>query len=330
MRMKEKTAKILALEQTLAAQEQVVRNMSREMDQLQNGMEKISVQRRAEVEEMQQELMDYTSKATRLEREVTALSMKLDEKKLRHKDEVAKLKERISNLESEAPSERTMQRVKGEDNQREKELEHKNEHLRWLNSSLKDENEKLQQKLEILATAKTSPESPKNAKNDKWRNVALQEQVAVLTHRVIELEEEAAGSGKRRVSGSPRTTSILQSPVMRSSLETVSPGKSTPRSSSTPRSALRVSTHEDSNSANQELLSNSLQERPPISTRRYESPQATIPRQSTTPKLSEKSKSSRSSKMGFGMMRKSSSRSSPKIVSPKFDDASNSTTNYNF
>jgi len=47
------------------------------------SMEKISVQRRAEIEELQQELMNYTTKATRLECEVMALSMKLDDKKLK-------------------------------------------------------------------------------------------------------------------------------------------------------------------------------------------------------------------------------------------------------
>ncbi|KAL7470415.1 hypothetical protein ACHAXS_010654 [Conticribra weissflogii] len=334
MRMKEKSAKILALEQTLAAQEQVVRNMSNEMDQLQNGMEKISVQRRAEVEEMQQELMDYTSKATRLEREVVALSMKLDEKKLRHKDEVAKLKDRIKTLEIDGPAAVLIRSER--DNKHERamqELEDKNEHLKWLNSTLKDENEKLQQKLQNLSEAKAEG-SPKNAKNnDKWRNVALQEQVALLTQRVIELEDEAAGPGKQRVSGSPRA-SILQSPVMRSQLE--SPSKPS-RSPSIPQSSLRSSNYDDNNRANQELLSNSQPERPAAvsssSSRRPETRESSMPKQSVTPVASSSRPKlpSKSSKIGFGLMKKSNSRApSPKVVTPKYDDASNSTTNYNF
>ena len=128
-RIKEKNSKIVALEQTLAAQEQVVGTMSTEMDQLQNGMEKISIQRRAEIEELQQELMDYTTKSTRLEREVMALSMKLEDKKLKHKAEMSKMKEKIAALESEPSLERV---VRHDKHDAKHELEEKNEHLKWL------------------------------------------------------------------------------------------------------------------------------------------------------------------------------------------------------
>jgi uncharacterized coiled-coil protein SlyX len=127
IRMREKNSKIVALEQTLAAQEQVVGTMSNEMDQLQNGMEKVSVQRRAEIEELNQELMEYTSKTTRLEREVLALTMKLDDKKLQHKAEVQKLKDRIDAIESG-----NVRYDRHDDKQRERELQEKIEHLKWL------------------------------------------------------------------------------------------------------------------------------------------------------------------------------------------------------
>jgi len=129
VRIKEKNSKIVALEQTLAAQEQVVGNMSNEMDQLQNGMERIAIQRRAEIEELQQELMDYTTKSTRLEREVMALSMKLEDKKLKHKAEMAKMKDKIAALESEPSLERVVRHDKHDVKH---ELEEKNEHLKWL------------------------------------------------------------------------------------------------------------------------------------------------------------------------------------------------------
>jgi chromosome segregation ATPase len=124
-RIKEKNARIVALEQTLAAQEQVVGNMSSEMDQLQNGMEKISVQRRAEIEEMQQELMDYTSKATRLEREVSSLSLTLNEKRHQHKAEVERLKQKIAALESESPFARDIRHAEKDDNREKIELTEK-------------------------------------------------------------------------------------------------------------------------------------------------------------------------------------------------------------
>ena len=233
---------------------------------------------------------------------------------------MAKLKERIAILESEAPSARGVRREK--DDRREHELEEKNEHLKWLNSSLKDENEKLRDKLEMISNEKAL-QSLKSAKNnDKWRNVALQEQVAVLTQRVIELEEEAVG--QRRISSSPRTSSILQSPVMRSSLEN-SEGKSTLRSTSILRSTLKVPSNDDINPANHDLLSSSFDEQ---SNQHANAPQS-IPNRNNTSRPSERSKGSRSSKIGFGLMKKSSKdRLSPR--SPKLDDASNSTTNYNF
>ena len=328
IRIQEKNSKIVALEQTLSAQEQVVSNMSREMDQLQNGMEKISVQRRAEIEELQQELMDYTSKSTSLEREVLALSMKLDDKKLKHKTTVTKLKEKIASLEESETPMRYNKKHSGDTN-RESELEEKNDHLKWLNQSLKDANEKLKEKVEQLKASnakrdESPPSSSKSAKNDKWRNVALQEQVAVLSQRVIELEEAAAAAAlnTRRPPQSPRPSSILHSPVIRDK------DSASGRSYSAPKSALRISSYSetDSNQAN-ELLSNSEDE--VINTRTTASTPPPLPRPSvsSTPK-SEKMKGSKR----FSLRKKSSKDRSSSSSPGKFDDASNggSTANYDF
>ena len=59
-RLQQKNIRIMALEQTLSAQEQVLGNMQAEMDQLQSGMDKVSLTRRAEIEEMEQELVSTT------------------------------------------------------------------------------------------------------------------------------------------------------------------------------------------------------------------------------------------------------------------------------
>ena len=237
MRMREKNSKIIALEQTLSAQEQVVGTMSNEMDQLQNGMEKVAIQRRAEIEELNQELMDYTSKATRLEREVLALTMKLDDKKLRHKAEVQKLKDRIAAIESGD----VVHYDNRDGKQLENELKEKNDHLKWLNSTLKDENKRMKEKIDKLKTDSTkledSPLSKTAKNNDKWRNVALQEQVAVLSQRVIELEEAASVTTQQR--RSPVTPS--HSPVIRSARDNSPAG--TPQHSSIPKSALRFSSY---------------------------------------------------------------------------------------
>lgn len=267
---------------------------------------------------MSQELMDLTTKSTRLEREVSTLSMKLDDKKIKHKAEVAKLRDKIIALENESPLERIARRdTTLEDNRRMSELEEKNDHLKWLNTTLKEENTNLKGKVEKLkAKRDKSPTSStlKSAKNnDKWRNVALQEQVAVLSQRVIELEEAASASASalRRPPQSPRPASILHSPVVR-----------TP--SSAPKSAMRVSTYDtDTNQANQDLLSNddgdvqsTISHPPPL-------PKCVTPSQSA-----EKSKISKSSSSRFSLRKRSSKEKLP--PTPKFDDMSNSTTNYDF
>ena len=320
IRIREKNAKIVALEQTLSAQEQVVGNMSSEMDQLQNGMEKISVQRRAEIEEMQEELMDYTQKATRLEREVMSLGMKYDDKKLKHKSEIAKLKDRITNLESETPLER-MVRTDKHDDRRESELAEKYDHVKWLNRSLKDENHNLKEKVTYWKTTakdakrEESPPATKSAKNnDKWRNVALQEQVAVLSQRVIELEEEAATS----VAQSRRPP---QSPVMRSSLEA---GGSTARSSSAPKSALRVSSYE--NQANNDLLSISDDDERASTSDRAPLPSLPRPTRHSVPNTVSPDKPRRSSSR-FSLRRKSSKERAPATPNTT---SSGSTANYDF
>lgn len=260
--------------------------------------------------------------------------MKLDDKKLKHKAHVEKLKDRIATLESESPLDRMARHDKYDDG-RESELEEKNDHLKWLNSSLKDDNEKLKERVSLLkasnAKKREEDQSSKSAKNDKWRNVALQEQVAVLSQRVIELEETASAatapsaSALRRPPQSPQP-SILHSPVIRSSLEGGSASGAS-RSSSAPKSALRVSTYDDANNqANHDLLSDCEDERGERNTRHLVTPPA-LPRPgsgSTSKSSLEKSKSSKR----FSLRKRSSKDRMP--PSPKYDDASNSTTNYDF
>jgi hypothetical protein len=127
----------------------------------------------------------------------------------------------------------------------------------------------------------------------------------------------------RRTPGTPRISSILESPVMRSSL-----GNN--NAPATPRSALRVSSDDEINQANDDLLSNPIRgdralsnvadcETPELQNRRS-SPSRSIPR----------GKSSKPPKIGFNMMKRGSGYKMSPRASPRSDDASNSTTNYNF
>merc|ERR1719296_744032 len=62
-------------------------------------MEQATQIRKSEVEEMQKEVVDSSSRSMHQEREISKLKMKLEERKLRYKDDVSKLKERILVLE---------------------------------------------------------------------------------------------------------------------------------------------------------------------------------------------------------------------------------------
>lgn len=181
------------------------------------------------------------------------------------------------------------------------------------------------EKLKAINARKDEHSPTSSAKNnDKWRNVALQEQVAVLSQRVIELEEAAAvtAATMKRPPQSPRPPN-LYSPVERNSISNLA------RSSSAPKSVLRVSTYTETNQAN-ELLSYSDDERPTITNILSAGTPPALPRpDSSTPRSSsEKSKGSKHSTPRFSLRKKNSKeRSSP---SAKFDDASHSTTNYDF
>eukprot|EP00550_Attheya_septentrionalis_P013137 CAMPEP_0198303672 /NCGR_PEP_ID=MMETSP1449-20131203/57006_1 /TAXON_ID=420275 /ORGANISM="Attheya septentrionalis, Strain CCMP2084" /LENGTH=1588 /DNA_ID=CAMNT_0044006173 /DNA_START=458 /DNA_END=5224 /DNA_ORIENTATION=- len=177
-----KNDKIMALEQTIGAQQQVVDHMRSEMDHLQSGMERTTQTRRAELEDMQQEVMDKSAKLAKQEREITAFKMEREEIRLRHQDEIEKLKKSIESLERDTPMQRD---VKNQlTSQINDEFKDKLEKLKWRNATLQEENNKLRERLE-----KAEAEG-KSSKNDKWRQSALQEKVVSLSHRCKELETE--------------------------------------------------------------------------------------------------------------------------------------------
>merc|ERR1719401_3070857 len=115
--------------------------------------------------------------------------------------------------------------------------------------------------------------------------------------------------------------SILQSPVMRSSLEMGS-SSTTGRPPAPPKSALRASTYDTANQSKDDLLSISEEPKP---SKNAQTPPAP-PRGGGTPKSSE------TSKRRFSLRNPKKSGRDRFSSSPKFDDAStsNSTANYDF
>ena len=195
-----KNSKINALEQTLGAQEQLVENMRQEMDHLQGSMERSTIGRRAEIEEMQQEVIDSTGKAQKLEREITSLKMKLEQKELEHESQMNKLEERFVAMQ-ESPLVTSMNK---DTTDRIADLKEKFENLKWRNTSLQEENKGLRTKLE------RAQDTTATMKNDKYRASALESENESLVKRVEELEMERSNWGSSTAPSS-RTHSSTQS-----------------------------------------------------------------------------------------------------------------------
>lgn len=195
-KMQHKNAKIGFLEQTLNAHKQVSGNMRDELDQLQNGMETTSVTRRAEVEELQEDLVSVQSKATKYERQITGLKMKIEDHKLRHQNEVTKLQATISSLEADSVTP-TMRDVQAHRDQTIiREMSGRVDSLTMKVQSLQGENNELREKFKIT--------NSRQSKNDKWRNSALQEQVFSLEQRLRDYGDNGsvASTSSRRTSRS--------------------------------------------------------------------------------------------------------------------------------
>jgi chromosome segregation ATPase len=182
--LEQREAKIYALEHTLHAQEQLVGNMRSEMDHLQGSMVSTAAGRREEIEDMQQELVDLTSRAAAQEREITSQRMQLEEKNLEHKTEVAKLTGTISSLESseETATHRTAAELQMDI--RVREVKDRLEKLRWRNETLQEENTTLRQRLVKAEEAMNSSNS------DEIKSAALRIELKDQKMRVKELEVE--------------------------------------------------------------------------------------------------------------------------------------------
>ena len=192
-KMQHKNAKIQFLEQTLSAHEHVSGHMKEELDQLQSGMETVSVTRRAEVEDIQEELMDAQAKATKYAREITSLKMKVEETRLQHRNEVDRLHNTLMSLENDSVT--PMMRDVAMERERRVENDHRQQlkDLMTKVNLLQEENVNLKHNSDKDAKVRAS-------NNDKWRNSALQEQVMRLQQKLREYEgdSESVRSGSSR------------------------------------------------------------------------------------------------------------------------------------
>ena len=131
----------------MGAQEQLVGNMKTEMDHLQGSMEGSAARRREEIDEMQQELLNVTAASAKQEREIQSLKLELESNDMKHKAEVEKLQQTITSLEKAPTDHRTAADLQME--LRVKEVKDRLEKLKWRNTSLREENENLRERLEL-------------------------------------------------------------------------------------------------------------------------------------------------------------------------------------
>jgi chromosome segregation ATPase len=224
----QRETKIFALETTLQAQEQLVNNMRVEMDHLQGSMETTAKDRKKEIEDLQQECVDLTTANGKQEREIKALQSELEEKAIKHKSEVEDLQKRIAVLEEETANEsehRNAADLKME--LRVQEVRDRLEKLKWANTSLKEDNELLRERLgkaEEVAHVKLAGQDELNElkfgirkRNDRIKELELELETLKLSpiivgpsHPVtpIAVERKAAKSTPRTQASPRRQRSI--------------------------------------------------------------------------------------------------------------------------
>ena len=177
--------KVFALEHTLEAQEQLVNNMRIEMDHLQSSMDASAAGRRGEVEDMQKELVEITAANVKQEREIKDLRMQLEAGDLEHKEQVARLKDTIASLEDKtATDRRDASDLKME--LRVQEVKERLDKLKWLNTSLKEENEALRERL--IKTGDRALVGERARAEVTQLKKTIQGQVEKITELELELE----------------------------------------------------------------------------------------------------------------------------------------------
>lgn len=203
-------SRVFALERTLEAQEQLVANMKSEMDHLQGSMENSAVTRRQEIEDLRQELVDMTALVAKQEREIKGLQGQLEDKRVEYEAKIEKLKDSIAAMEP-TENDNDMHRSAADLRMdiRIREVKDELEKLKWRNSGLSEENEKMRSRLERAEA--------QGFVADQGKVQELQNEVNKQKKRVTELESELSqlrtppppSVDKKSVPPSPRRLGFL-------------------------------------------------------------------------------------------------------------------------
>jgi chromosome segregation ATPase len=190
---------IYALEHTLVAQEKTVDSLRAELHHLQNSMTDAAEQRRNDLQDLQEEILDSQSKLLQQDRECAALKVQLDDCKARYDSDVEKLQKEIDKLKKSPSAERSF-----EFHQENLMLEVKKrlEQLKETNIELKEQNVKLAARLEKASMKVKAIEAEKDIATE------MEEECADLRRQVKELEQQLeVASGSAGTSSKSPTTS---------------------------------------------------------------------------------------------------------------------------
>jgi chromosome segregation ATPase len=175
---KEKEMQVLI--ENLVGKDARIAQLESQHNQICSSINDVSTSRQDEMEELQAELIAMTSKTSAQAREIQSLRMKCDELEARKDDYEKKLKSRIHDLEEEIAD--VTRNVRSQDV----------EHLRGENNKLRDavrelklERVQLKDRLDALASDKSSS---KSAQVLRERNIVLKDEVEKLTKRLKKME----------------------------------------------------------------------------------------------------------------------------------------------
>ena len=197
---KSKDDRIHALEQTLHVQEETVDNLRSELRQAQQKLQNPSEQRRKEMQELEQELMESKYTALNKDRQCTLLKDKLEECKIEHEKETESLEQEIDRLI--LVNESLLNTNEKDEDETDMMLAAKQllQQLKAVNIELKKDNDQLGTRLEhALTKIRYIEAANKNVARMETECAALKKKVADLEGVLEKIESATKRNSKLKV-----------------------------------------------------------------------------------------------------------------------------------
>lgn len=180
--VKMKDQRIHDLERTLHAQEGTVHTLRSELSQVQQSIRNVSEQRRENIDELEQELLESKSIAMSKDRECINLKVKLDECKIKYENEI----ERLNNESYFLSTKKDM-----EENNMMSVAKQRLEQLKDVNIELKEDNVKLNSDLEQALTKIQTMEA------ENIMAVEMERECATLKKKLADLLDKDGRTAKQ-------------------------------------------------------------------------------------------------------------------------------------